>query len=77
MEVDIKLQEWNIETDDKTKQPEIQGEYQLFSKTGKKMASEKFNQGYSGEKIVFSPELMVEVSKIHGKILAELKVILT
>jgi len=72
VEVELKLDSWQIELDQKTKQPKIVGKY-LIEAMGKTVADQSFNGSYGGLKFPFSGDLVKKVEGLEKEILAEIK----
>lgn len=72
MQVALKLKGWQIKENTETKLPEVCGTFGLLM-GDKEIASQEFNQGYSGKKIAFSNELTQKIQFLETEIKAEME----
>ena len=72
----LKLKNWKIQEDEKTKLPKVVGSYVIMM-GDKEIATQDFNQGYSGKEVPFSDNIIQELRKVEELIKTEMEKMFT
>ena len=72
MHVQLTLKSWKVAQDEKTKLPKLHGSYAVMMGE-KEIASQNFNDGYSGKEVPFSGDLIKKTMELETMIKEELE----